>query len=49
MVIKKEVLNFLDIVKYDVDINLRTFIMVTKMCNSFPKNWRNLATYSIRQ
>jgi len=49
MLIKKEVLNFLDIVKYDVDINLRTFIMVTKMCNSFPKNWRNLATYSIRQ
>ena len=49
MVIKKEVLNFLDIVKSDVDINLRTFIMVTKMCNSFPKNWRNLAAYSIRQ
>ena len=47
--IKKEVLNFLDIVKYDVDINIRTFIMVTKICSSFPKTWRNLAAYSIRQ
>lgn len=49
MATKKEVLNFLDIVKNDVDINLRTFIMVTKMCKSFPNNWRNLAAYSIRQ
>jgi len=49
MATKKEVLNFLDIVKSDVDINLRTFIMVTKMCKSFPNNWRNLAAYSIRQ
>jgi hypothetical protein len=49
MVTKKEVLNFLDIVKDDVDINIRTFIMVTKICNSFPDTWRNLAAYSIRQ
>lgn len=49
MVTKREVLNFLDIVKDDVDINIRTFIMVTKICNSFPDTWRNLAAYSIRQ
>lgn len=46
---KELALNFLDNVKNDVDINIRTFIMVTKMCKSFPNNWRKLAAYSIRQ
>lgn len=42
-------LNFLDNVKNDVDINIRTFIMVTKMCKAFPDTWRKLASYSVRQ
>jgi hypothetical protein len=46
---KELALNFLDSVKNDVDINIRTFIMVTKMCKSFPDNWRKLASYSVRQ
>lgn len=46
---KELALNFLDDVKNEVDINIRTFIMVTKMCKSFPDNWRKLASYSIRQ
>lgn len=46
---KELALNFLDDVKNDVDINIRTFIMVSKMCKSFPDNWRKLASYSVRQ
>ena len=46
---KELALNFLDNVKNDVDINIRTFIMVTKMCKSFPDTWRKLASYSVRQ
>lgn len=46
---KKSALNFLDNVKNDVDINIRTFIMVSKMCKSFPDTWENLANYMIRQ
>jgi hypothetical protein len=46
---KELALNFLDNVKNDVDINIRTFIMVTKMCKSFPDTWRKLASYSVQQ
>ena len=46
---KELALNFLDNVKNDVDINIRTFIMVTKMCKAFPDTWRKLASYSVRQ
>jgi hypothetical protein len=46
---KELALNFLDGVKNDVDINIRTFIMVSKMCKSFPNSWRKLASYSVRQ
>lgn len=45
---KKTVLNFLDIIKNDVTINTRVFIMVAKICKSFPDNWRNMAAYSIK-
>ncbi len=46
---KESALKFLDNVKNDVDINIRTFIMVSKMCKSFPDTWENLASYMIRQ
>jgi hypothetical protein len=46
---KELALNFLDNVKNDVDINIRTFIMVSKMCKSFPDTWRKLASYSVQQ
>lgn len=44
---KREVLNFLDIIKNDFEINTRIFIMVVKLCNTFPDTWRSLAEYSI--
>jgi hypothetical protein len=46
---KELALDFLDGVKNDVDINIRTFIMVSKMCKSFPNTWRKLASYSVQQ
>lgn len=49
MDIKLGVLSFLDDVKDTYDINIRTFIMVSKMSKSFPDTWRNLAYYMISQ
>lgn len=47
--IKEKALNFLDDVKEDVSINLRTLIMVSKMIKSFPDTWQDLATYMVRE
>ena len=41
-------LNFLENLKDEVDINLRTLIMVAKICKSFPDTWENLATYMVK-
>jgi hypothetical protein len=41
-------LNFLEKIKNEVDINLRTLIMVAKICKSFPDTWENLATYMVK-
>lgn len=49
MDIKLSALSFLDDVKDTYDINIRTFIMVSKMLKSFPDTWRNLAYYMISQ
>ncbi len=47
--IKEKALDFLDTVKDDVSINLRTLIMVSKMIKSFPDTWQDLATYMVRE
>lgn len=47
MDIKKDALNFLKTLKDDVDINLRTLIMVIKMRASFSDNWESMAKYMI--
>jgi hypothetical protein len=47
--IKEKALDFLDSVKEDVSINLRTLIMVSKMIKSFPDTWQDLATYMVRE
>jgi hypothetical protein len=45
--VKLESLGFLDSVKDVYDINIRTFIMVTKMRISFPDKWSSLARYML--
>jgi len=45
--IKIEALNFLDSVKDKVSINMRMFIMVTKMAVNFPDRWEAMATYMV--
>jgi hypothetical protein len=47
MDIKLESLGFLDSIKDSYDINIRTFIMVSKMRKSFPDNWMNLTHYML--
>jgi Cdc6-like AAA superfamily ATPase len=49
MDIKLESLGFLDSIKDSYDINIRTFIMVSKMRRSFPDTWMNLAHYMLSQ
>lgn len=49
MEVKEQALEFLDGIKDSYDINIRTFIMVSKMSKSFPDTWRNLAYYMISQ
>jgi hypothetical protein len=49
MEVKEQSLEFLDGIKDIYDINIRTFIMVSKMSKSFPDTWRNLAHYMISQ
>lgn len=49
MEVKEQSLEFLDSIKDSYDINIRTFIMVSKMSKSFPDTWRNLAYYMISQ
>lgn len=46
---KVSALQFLDSIKDTYDINIRTFIMVSKMCKSFPDTWKNLAMYMVSQ
>jgi hypothetical protein len=48
LVTKQLSLNFLEKIKNEVDINLRTLIMVAKICKSFPDTWENLATYMVK-
>jgi hypothetical protein len=49
MDIKLDSLGFLDSIKDSYDINIRTFIMVSKIRRSFPHTWMNLANYMISQ
>lgn len=48
MVQKQQALDFLDEVKDTADLNMRTLIMVTKMVDSFPDRWREMATYMVQ-
>lgn len=45
--IKDDALSFLDSNKENYNINMRTFIMVSKMRHSFPDKWNDLATFMI--
>ena len=45
---KIDALKFLTEVKDQVNLNIRMFIMVTKMRVSFPENWRDMAKYMIK-
>lgn len=45
--VKVEALNFLDENKDGVNINMRTLIMVIKMANSNPDNWKSMAGYML--
>ena len=44
---KVEALQFLDENKDKTNLNIRTLIMITKIRQTFPDTWRNLATYMI--
>jgi hypothetical protein len=45
--VKRDALNFLSNNKEKANINIRTFIMVSKMRQSNPTNWMNMANYMI--
>lgn len=45
---KTDALNFLSEFKDQVNLNIRMFIMVTKMRVSFPENWKDMARYMIK-
>ena len=45
--VKVEALNFLNENKDGVNINMRTLIMVIKMANSNPDNWKSMAGYML--
>lgn len=45
--VKVEALNFLNENKDGNNINMRTLIMVIKMANSNPTNWKNMAGYML--
>lgn len=45
--VKVEALNFLNENKDGNNINMRTLIMVIKMANSNPTNWKNMASYML--
>lgn len=45
--IKVEALKFLDDNKGNTNINMRTLIMVIKMANSNPDNWKSMASYML--
>ena len=47
MNVKLEALEFLDEVKDKAELNMRTLIMVTKMADSFPDRWKDMATYMV--
>lgn len=47
--VKKDSLDFLDSIKDTYDINIRTFIMVSKMRSMFVDTWRSLAMYMVSQ
>ena len=44
---KKEALEFLDENKDKTNLNIRSLIMISKIRQTFPETWRNLATYMI--
>lgn len=45
---KKEALDFLKTVKDEVNLNMRMLIMVTKIRDSYPSNWRDMAKYMVK-
>ena len=47
--VKEDSLEFLDSIKDTYDINIRTFIMVSKMRSMFVDTWRSLAMYMVSQ
>lgn len=47
MNVKIQAIDFLDGVKDKAELNMRTLIMVTKMADSFPDKWKDMATYMV--
>lgn len=47
MNVKIAALDFLNDVKDKAELNMRTLIMVSKMVDSFPDRWRDMATYMV--
>jgi len=44
---KIQALDFLEGVKNKAQLNMRTLIMVTKLADSFPGKWEDMATYMV--
>lgn len=47
MNVKVQALDFLEEVKEKASLNMRTLIMVTKMVDTFPSTWKDMATYMV--
>lgn len=47
MNVKIQALDFLSEVKDKAQLNMRTLIMVTKIADSFPDKWRDMASYMV--
>ena len=45
--IKQEALEFLNLKKDDVNLNLRSLIITSKLRAAYPDNWKDLANYMI--
>ena len=45
--VKQQALDFLEEVKNKAELNIRTLIMVSKIVDSYPTNWKDMASYMV--
>lgn len=45
--VKEQALDFLEEVKNKAELNIRTLIMVSKIVDSYPTNWKDMASYMV--